>query len=82
MNQRDTTKYYHYHRNISHTTYDFWTLNDEVEGLIQWGQLQEYVWGANRQPQQQAPQDQENRRDGQDIKVRVIIGGSVTGDAK
>ena len=55
------------------------TLKDEVEGLIQRGQLQEYVRGANRQPQQQVPPHQGDQTDGRDIKVQVIIGGSKTG---
>ena len=61
-----------------HTTDDCRGLKDEVENIIYCKQLQEYVQGANRQPQQQAPLQQGNQLDGQDIEVQVIIGEPVT----
>ncbi|KAL5576657.1 hypothetical protein UlMin_018356 [Ulmus minor] len=56
-------------------------LKDEVERLIQRGQLREYVRGANQQPRQPAqpvarPQPQDNH----DLEVRTIMGGPATGE--
>ncbi|KAL5544991.1 hypothetical protein UlMin_008775 [Ulmus minor] len=63
---------------------------DEIERLIQRGQLRNYVRGNNQQPHPQAqdnqqprPQAQENQQpaqEGEDIEVRTIIGGPATGD--
>ncbi|KAL5556194.1 hypothetical protein UlMin_038430 [Ulmus minor] len=55
-------------------------LKDEVERLIKCGQLRDYVRDANQQPRQPVQKNQQHRQEGQDIKVRVIISGPVTGD--
>ncbi|KAL5562739.1 hypothetical protein UlMin_032486 [Ulmus minor] len=49
-NKRDNTKYCRFHRDMGHTTEECRVLKDEVERLIQRGQLREYVRGANQQP--------------------------------
>ncbi|KAL5569070.1 hypothetical protein UlMin_025645 [Ulmus minor] len=49
-NKRDNTKYCRFHRDTGHTTEECRVLKDEVERLIQRGQLREYVRGANQQP--------------------------------
>ncbi|KAL5575483.1 hypothetical protein UlMin_017182 [Ulmus minor] len=64
VNRRDNTKYYRYHRDIGHVTEECPVLKDEIERLIQRGQLRNY------QPAQE----------GEDIEVRTIIGGPATGD--
>ncbi|KAL5582901.1 hypothetical protein UlMin_015343 [Ulmus minor] len=53
-NKRDNTKYCRFHRDTGHTTEECRVLKDEVEKLIQRGQLREYVRGANQQPRQPA----------------------------
>ncbi|KAL5552509.1 hypothetical protein UlMin_039910 [Ulmus minor] len=53
-NKRDNTKYCRFHRDMGHTTEECRVLKDEVERLIQRGQLREYVRGANQQPRQPA----------------------------
>ncbi|KAL5542557.1 hypothetical protein UlMin_010267 [Ulmus minor] len=53
-NKRDNTKYCRFHRDTGHTTEECRVLKDEVERLIQRGQLREYVRGANQQPRQPA----------------------------
>ncbi|KAL5540826.1 hypothetical protein UlMin_043796 [Ulmus minor] len=70
VNRRDNTKYCRYHRDIGHITEECRVLKDEIERLIQRGQLRNYVRDENRQP----------RQEGEDIEVRVIIGGPATGD--
>ncbi|KAL5539722.1 hypothetical protein UlMin_043851 [Ulmus minor] len=80
-NKRDNTKYYRFHRDTGHTTEECRVLKDEVERLIQRGQLREYVRGANQQPRQPAqpvarPQPQDNH----DLEVRTIMGGPATGE--
>ncbi|KAL5558840.1 hypothetical protein UlMin_035051 [Ulmus minor] len=42
-NKRDNTKYCRFHRDTGHTTEECRVLKDEVERLIQRGQLREYV---------------------------------------
>ncbi|KAL5551144.1 hypothetical protein UlMin_001320 [Ulmus minor] len=64
-NKRDNTKYCRFHCDTGHTTEECRVLKDEVERLIQRGQLREYVRGANQQPRQPAqpvtrPQPQDN----------------------
>ncbi|KAL5577820.1 hypothetical protein UlMin_019519 [Ulmus minor] len=44
-NRRDNTKYCHYHRDIGHITEECRVLKDEIERLIQRGQLRNYVRG-------------------------------------
>ncbi|KAL5557373.1 hypothetical protein UlMin_039609 [Ulmus minor] len=80
-NKRDNTKYCRFHRDTGHTTKECRVLKDEVERLIQRGQLREYVRGANQQPRQPAqpvarPQPQDNH----DLEVRTIMGGPATGE--
>ncbi|KAL5539356.1 hypothetical protein UlMin_044110 [Ulmus minor] len=80
-NKRDNTKYCRFHRDTGHTTEECRVLKDEVERLIQRGQLREYVRGANQQPRQPAqpvarPQPQDNH----DLEVRTIMGGPATGE--
>ncbi|KAL5550050.1 hypothetical protein UlMin_000226 [Ulmus minor] len=80
-NKRDNTKYCRFHRDTGHTTEECRVLKDEVERLIQRGQLREFVRGANQQPRQPAqpvarPQQQENH----DLEVRTIMGGPATGE--
>ncbi|KAL5546086.1 hypothetical protein UlMin_005773 [Ulmus minor] len=80
-NKRDNTKYCRFHRDTGHTTEECRVLKDEVERLIQRGQLREFVRGANQQPPQPAqpvarPQQQENH----DLEVRTIMGGPATGE--
>ncbi|KAL5542111.1 hypothetical protein UlMin_009821 [Ulmus minor] len=70
VNRRDNTKYCRYHRDIGHITEECRVLKDEIERLIQRGQLRNYVRNENQQPGQE----------GEDIEVRVIIGGPATGD--
>ncbi|KAL5537655.1 hypothetical protein UlMin_045801 [Ulmus minor] len=53
-NKRDNTKYCRFHRDTGHTTEECRVLKDEVERLIQRGQLREFVRGANQQPRQPA----------------------------
>ncbi|KAL5556540.1 hypothetical protein UlMin_038776 [Ulmus minor] len=80
-NKKDNTKYCRFHRDTGHTTEECRVLKDEVERLIQRGQLREYVRGANQQPRQPAqpvarPQPQDNH----DLEVRTIMGGPATGE--
>ncbi|KAL5580084.1 hypothetical protein UlMin_012526 [Ulmus minor] len=70
-----------FHRDTGHTTEECRVLKDEVERLIQRGQLREYVRGANQQPRQPAqpvarPQPQDNH----DLEVRTIMGGPAIGE--
>ncbi|KAL5540991.1 hypothetical protein UlMin_042564 [Ulmus minor] len=51
-NKRDNTKYCRFYRDTGHTTEECRVLKDEVERLIQRGQLREYVRGANQQPRE------------------------------
>ncbi|KAL5538572.1 hypothetical protein UlMin_046079 [Ulmus minor] len=72
-NKRDNTKYCRFHRDTGHTTEECRVLKDEVERLIQRGQLREYVRGANQQPRQLAqpvarPQPQDNH----DLEARSL----------
>ncbi|KAL5565783.1 hypothetical protein UlMin_028947 [Ulmus minor] len=76
----DNTKYCRYHRDIGHVTEECRVLKDEIERLIQRGQLRNYVRGNNQQPHPQAQENQQPAQEGEDIKVRTIIGGPATGD--
>ncbi|KAL5547083.1 hypothetical protein UlMin_006770 [Ulmus minor] len=73
VNRRDNTKYCRYHRDIGHITKECRVLKDEIERLIQRGQLRNYVRNGDQQPRQPA-------QEGEDIEVRVIIGGPATRD--
>ncbi|KAL5580701.1 hypothetical protein UlMin_013143 [Ulmus minor] len=56
-------------------------LKDEVERLIQRGQLREFVRGANQQPRQPAqPVVRPQQQDNHDLEVRTIMGGPATGE--
>ncbi|KAL5572616.1 hypothetical protein UlMin_022213 [Ulmus minor] len=80
-NKRDNTKYYRFHRDTRHTTEECRVLKDEVERLIQKGQLREYVRGANQQPRQPAqPVARPQQQDNHDLEVRTIMGGPATGE--
>ncbi|KAL5567906.1 hypothetical protein UlMin_024481 [Ulmus minor] len=80
-NKRDNTKYCRFHRDTGHTTEECRVLKDEVERLIQRGQLREYVRGANQQPRQPAqPVARPQQRDNHDLEVRTIMGGPATGE--
>ncbi|KAL5549136.1 hypothetical protein UlMin_004367 [Ulmus minor] len=80
VNRRDNTKYCRYHRDIGHITEECRVLKDEIERLIQRGQLRNYVRGNEQQPRQPAQENQQPRQEGEDIEVRVIISGPATGD--
>ncbi|KAL5550470.1 hypothetical protein UlMin_000646 [Ulmus minor] len=80
VNRRDNTKYCRYHRDIGHITEECRVLKDEIERLIQRGQLRNYVRGDDQQPRQPAQENQQPRQEGEDIEVRVIISGPATGD--
>ncbi|KAL5541169.1 hypothetical protein UlMin_004785 [Ulmus minor] len=80
MNRRDNMKYCRYHRDIGHVTEECRVLKDEIERLIQRGQLRNYVRGNNQQPRLQAQENQQPVQEGEDIEVRTIIGGPATGD--
>ena len=41
--RRDNSKYYRYHKDHDHETDDCWKLKEEIEKLIQRGQLRQYV---------------------------------------
>ncbi|KAL5540749.1 hypothetical protein UlMin_044072 [Ulmus minor] len=77
---RDNTKYCRYHRDIGHITEECRVLKDEIERLIQRGQLRNYVRNGDQQPRQPAQENQQPGQEGEDIEVRVIIGGPATGD--
>ncbi|KAL5551378.1 hypothetical protein UlMin_001554 [Ulmus minor] len=55
-------------------------LKDEIERLIQRGQLRNYVRGNNQRPRPQAQENQQPVQEGEDLEVRTIIGGPATGD--
>ncbi|KAL5569084.1 hypothetical protein UlMin_025659 [Ulmus minor] len=80
VNRRDNTKYCRYHHDIGHITEECQVLKDEIEILIQRGQLRNYVRGNEQQPRQPAQENQQPRQEGEDIEVRVIIGGPATRD--
>ncbi|KAL5542523.1 hypothetical protein UlMin_010233 [Ulmus minor] len=80
VNRRDNTKYCRYHRDIGHITEECRVLKDEIERLIQRGQLRNYVRNGDQQPRQPAQENQRPEQEGEDIEVRVIIGGPATGD--
>ncbi|KAL5549353.1 hypothetical protein UlMin_004584 [Ulmus minor] len=80
VNRRDNTKYCRYHRDIGHITEECRVLKDEIERLIQRGQLRNYVRNDDQQPRQPAQENQQPEQEGEDIEVRVIIGGPATGD--
>ncbi|KAL5560031.1 hypothetical protein UlMin_036242 [Ulmus minor] len=80
VNRRDNTKYCRYHRDIGHITEECRVLKDEIERLIQRGQLRNYVRNGDQQPRQPAQENQQPEQEGEDIEVRVIIGGPATGD--
>ncbi|KAL5540592.1 hypothetical protein UlMin_043541 [Ulmus minor] len=80
-NKRGNTKYCRFHRDTGHTTEECRVLKDEVERLIQRGQLREYVRGANQQPRQPAqPVARPQPHDNHDLEVRTIMGGPATGE--
>ncbi|KAL5564790.1 hypothetical protein UlMin_027954 [Ulmus minor] len=80
-NKRDNTKYCRFHRDTGHTTEECRVLKDEVERLIQRGQLREFVRGANQQPRQPAqPVARPQQQDNHDLEVRTIMGGPATGE--
>ncbi|KAL5547487.1 hypothetical protein UlMin_002718 [Ulmus minor] len=80
-NKRDNTKYCKFHRDTGHTTEECRVLKDEVERLIQKGQLREFVRGANQQPRQPAqPVARPQQQDNHDLEVRTIMGGPATGE--
>ncbi|KAL5564759.1 hypothetical protein UlMin_027923 [Ulmus minor] len=68
VNRRDNTKYCRYHRDIGHITEECRVLKDEIER------------NGDQQPRQPAQENQQPEQEGEDIEVRVIIGGPATGD--
>ncbi|KAL5575437.1 hypothetical protein UlMin_017136 [Ulmus minor] len=79
-NKRDNKKYCRFHRDTGHTTEECRVLKDEVERLIQRGQLREYIRGANQQPHQPTqPAARPQPQDNHDLEVRTIMGGPATG---
>ena len=52
INRWDNLEYYRYYHDIGHTIEEYRVLKDEVERLVQRGQLKEYARGANQQPRQ------------------------------
>ncbi|KAL5576446.1 hypothetical protein UlMin_018145 [Ulmus minor] len=77
-NKRDNSKYCRYHRDKGLTTEECRVLKNEVEKLIQKGQLREYIRGANQQPCQPVQHARPPPQDNQDIEVRTIMGGLAT----
>ncbi|KAL5560063.1 hypothetical protein UlMin_036274 [Ulmus minor] len=68
-NKRDNTKYCRFHRDTGHTTKECRVLKDEVERLIQRGQLREYVRGENQKPcQPDQPASRPQPQDNQDLE--------------
>ncbi|KAL5557551.1 hypothetical protein UlMin_039787 [Ulmus minor] len=57
VNRRDNTKYCRYHRDIGHITEECRVLKDEIERLIQRGQLRNYVRNGDQQPRQPAQEN-------------------------
>ncbi|KAL5574245.1 hypothetical protein UlMin_023842 [Ulmus minor] len=57
VKRRDNTKYCRYHHDIGHITEECQVLKDEIERLIQKGQLRNYVRGNDQQPQQPAQEN-------------------------
>ncbi|KAL5557896.1 hypothetical protein UlMin_034107 [Ulmus minor] len=69
LNRRDNTKYCRYHRDIGHITEECRVLKDEIERLIQRGQLRNYVRNGDQQPRQPAQENQQPGQEGEDIEV-------------
>ncbi|KAL5567677.1 hypothetical protein UlMin_024252 [Ulmus minor] len=69
VNRRDNTKYCRYHRDIGHITEECRVLKDEIERLIQRGQLRNYVRNGDQQPRQPAQENQQPEQEGEDIEV-------------
>lgn len=85
--KRSNSKYCRYHQDIVHTIEECQVLKDEVERLIQQGQLKNYVRDNVQQPCPQAQPNKQTRKhnqisrhDGEDIEVRTIIGGPASRD--
>ncbi|KAL5564475.1 hypothetical protein UlMin_027639 [Ulmus minor] len=73
MNRRDNSNYCRYHCDTGHTTEECRTLKDEVERLIQRGQLKEYGRGANQQPCQPVEPARPPPHDNQDIETEPFL---------
>ncbi|KAL5579233.1 hypothetical protein UlMin_011675 [Ulmus minor] len=69
VNRRDNTKYCRYHRDIGHITEECRVLKDEIERLIQRGQLRNYVRDGDQQPRQPAQENQQPEQEGEDLEV-------------
>ena len=74
------SKYCRVYHNIGHTIEECHVHKDEVERLIQRGQLRNYVRGNNQQPHPQAQENQQPAQEIEDIEVNTIIGGQATRD--
>ncbi|GMH18431.1 hypothetical protein Nepgr_020272 [Nepenthes gracilis] len=46
----DQTKYCQYHRCLGHSTENCWTLQQEIEDLIRWGHLKQFVKSSGQGP--------------------------------
>ncbi|KAL5579880.1 hypothetical protein UlMin_012322 [Ulmus minor] len=68
VNRCDNTKYCRYYHDIGHITEECRVLKDEIERLIQRGQLRNYVRGNEHQHRQPAQENQQPRQEGEDIE--------------
>ncbi|KAL5539149.1 hypothetical protein UlMin_045481 [Ulmus minor] len=71
VNRRDNTKYCRYHRDIGHITEECRVLKDEIERLIQRGQLRNYVKSNDQQPRQPAQENQQPRQEGKTLRSEL-----------
>ncbi|KAL5583083.1 hypothetical protein UlMin_015525 [Ulmus minor] len=69
VNRHDNTKYCRYHRDFGHITKECRVLKDEIERLIQRGQLRNYVRNGDQQPRQPAQENQQPEQEGEDIEA-------------
>ena len=75
--KRDNSKFCRYHKDHGHETNDCWKLKEEIEKLIQRGQLRQYV-------DKNKPATQEPKGKGKDLANEIFMiegGSSFSGDS-
>ena len=77
--KRSKDKYCRFHRDHGHDTANCYDLKQQIEALIRQGKLQRFISkGRKDQPQEQAPQ-RENEHPRPPIRdIRMIVGGMAT----
>ncbi|XP_075654709.1 uncharacterized protein LOC142624859 [Castanea sativa] len=78
-NKRSRDKYYHFHRDHGHDTFECYNLKQHIEALIRQGKLQRFISKEKTdQLQEQGPRRENERLKPPIGDIRMIVGGTTT----